>query len=70
MIRPEKWIDILGYEDIYQISTHGRVKRTTNGRGARIGHILSWIIGSCGYPSVFLYKELVIGGTSKSDCRR
>lgn len=57
VVRPEAWIDILGYEDVYQISTCGRVKRIAGGRGARIGHILSHTIGSHGYPSVFLYSD-------------
>lgn len=56
-MKPEEWIGILGYEGIYCVSADGRIKRTAGGRGARIGHILSNIIGSHGYPSVFLYSN-------------
>lgn len=56
-MKPEEWKDVLGYEGVYHISINGKVKRIAGGRGARINHILSYTIGSHGYPSVFLYKN-------------
>lgn len=37
----EKWLPVVGYEDLYEVSTHGRVRRTGGGMGAIPGRILS-----------------------------
>lgn len=36
----EQWMPVVGYEDIYEISSIGRCRRSGKARGARIGHIL------------------------------
>lgn len=52
----EIWKDIEGYEDVYQVSNLGRVKRVTTGR------VLKGISSGCGYVQVDLSKH---GTTSK-----
>lgn len=47
----EIWKDIEGYEELYQVSNLGRVKRVTTGR------ILKSVKASNGYLSVSLYKD-------------
>lgn len=37
----EQWRPIPGYEGIYEVSSHGRVKRIKAGKGARPGYILA-----------------------------
>jgi len=52
----EQWRDIGGYEGVYQVSDHGRVRRTGRGRGAKVGRILRPSL-SRGYPHVQLYMH-------------
>lgn len=52
----EIWEDVEGYEELYQVSNFGRVKRVATGR------ILKGIISGSGYAQVDLSKH---GATSK-----
>lgn len=51
----ERWKDIAGYEDRYEISTHGRVRNKLTGR------VRSCTVDSSGYPQV----DLKIDGVRK-----
>ena len=60
----EIWKDIAGYEGIYQVSNHGRVRSLTRYRigkhGAKtycMGRVLSLHRGKCGYLQACLCKE-------------
>lgn len=58
----ESWRPVVGYEGIYEVSDHGRVRRVLAGQGARPGYILSPTQAGRGYaegrayPSVCIYK--------------
>ena len=47
----EIWKDIEGYEELYQVSNFGRVKRVTTGR------ILKGGKNTSGYIQIYLYKQ-------------
>lgn len=58
---PELWLPVVGYEGLYEVSDHGRVRglpRQSASRPAR-GRILKHYIGAGtrGYPSVRLSRE-------------
>lgn len=56
----EKWAPVLGFEDIYEVSTHGRVRRVAGGRGAKPGHILRTNTnGRAGHLWVTLYRDCI-----------
>lgn len=61
-INMEKWKDVIGYEGLYQISNHGRVKHLTQIHKNRFGectkqeHIVGYK-GSNGYMYVVLHKN-------------
>ena len=38
MMEAEVWSDIIGYEDLYQVSSHGRVKRKDGVIIDNLGH--------------------------------
>lgn len=66
---PERWMDIPGYEDYYQVSTEGRVRGLAriDARGNhRTGRILRQAIGSNGRRYVTLCKKGVMHTTSVS----
>ena len=50
----ECWKPVLGYEDLYQVSDTGRVRRIAGGCGARVGRILRACNASAGYPCICL----------------
>ena len=58
----EIWKDVVGFEDYYQVSNLGRVKRIKGGRGTHIGKILHGAPATDGYWRVLLRKN------SKSKC--
>lgn len=61
----EEWRSITGYETIYEVSDHGRIRRVRGGRGARAGRVLKNIkAGSKSglYHLVHLYQR----GVSKT----
>ena len=53
----EQWKDVRGFEGVYQISTHGRVKRMSAGSNTYVGRILHPAPNSDGYPTVTLYNK-------------
>lgn len=52
----EQWLPVVGYEGIYEVSNHGRVKRVKAATGATVGLILKWF-ESAGYQQVCLYRK-------------
>lgn len=51
----ETWKPVVGFEDVYEVSDHGRIRRIKSGRGATIGKILSMSrINKKGYLQVSL----------------
>lgn len=66
-LEPEEWVDIKGYEGIYQISNHGKVKslartiKYSNGHSRKQKERLLRVepVSSHGYPNVNLYKDEV-----------
>lgn len=53
----ETWRDVVGYEGVYQVSDHGRVKRIAGGPGAKPGRILKLCADPLGYLYVNLYRS-------------
>jgi hypothetical protein len=53
----ERWKPVLGYEDLYQVSDKGQVRRVAGGQGARAGHILRPQNNGRGYLSVRLCQN-------------
>ena len=55
----ESWKDIAGYEGLYQISDHGRVKSFRKGKriGAKGEALLKPTLNANGYPQVTLYRS-------------
>ena len=61
----EEWRPVVGYEDVYEVSNHGRIRRVGKaarhgkgrGGGARIGLIRKYQIIHGGYQVVQLWKE-------------
>jgi prepilin-type N-terminal cleavage/methylation domain-containing protein/prepilin-type processing-associated H-X9-DG protein len=51
----ERWLPCVGWAE-YEVSDQGRVRRVTAGRGSRVGHVLSPVKGSHGYPAVTLSR--------------
>jgi hypothetical protein len=47
----EQWKDIKDYEDLYEVSTHGRV------RSKRKGVIMKWADNGAGYMNVSLCRN-------------
>lgn len=39
----EKWLPVVGYEGLYEVSDFGRVRRTGATQGARVGHVLAQV---------------------------
>jgi hypothetical protein len=52
---PERWQPIEGYEDLYEVSDHGRVRRTGASPYAKPGRILKPALAGRGYHRVTLY---------------
>lgn len=53
----ERWLPVVGYEGIYDVSDHGRVRRILAGQGAIAGKILKWRPDTKGYPQVHLCRD-------------
>ncbi len=53
----EKWVDIKGYEGLYQVSDRGRVKRLAGSPKCKEDRILKESVSSNGYLFVTLYKQ-------------
>lgn len=50
-----EWKECVGWPE-YEVSTNGQVRRVATNRGASVGHILSPVKGSHGYPAVMLSR--------------
>lgn len=50
----ERWLPVVGYEGVYEVSSLGRVKRVKAATGAKVGRILRHRYGSGGYAQVAL----------------
>lgn len=69
---PEKWTPVVGYESIYEVSTHGRVRRIAGGKGTKgpVPYFLKPILGagrSRVYQQVRLHNNN-IGKTHRVHC--
>jgi hypothetical protein len=55
----EEWRPVVGYEDWYEVSTQGRVRRSVDGlrRGIKAGYVLQPRPTDQGYPFVGLYSR-------------
>jgi len=61
---PERWKDICGFEGVYQISTHGRIRRFWRNAPGGYKMLNPWIDRKTGYQRI----DLCVGG--KKDIRR
>ena len=57
-----EWKQIAGYEDIYEVSSEGQIRRTTGGQGAIAGKVRKPSISPSGYPTLNLCKDGVTKG--------
>jgi hypothetical protein len=55
----ELWKDIPGYENVYMVSTFGRIRRIKSGQGARVG-LRKHQFTSSGYPMISLCKDGIV----------
>ena len=53
----EKYMPVLGYEGIYEVSGTGEVRRIAAGQGARVGHALKPQAHPRGYQTVTLTQS-------------
>ena len=53
----ERWAAVPGYEDLYEVSTHGRVRRSSASRMAPAGYLRKQRRTWDGYPEVGLSKR-------------
>jgi len=56
-IQDERWLPVVGYEGIYDVSDHGRVRRMRPGPSTYIGKILSLRHNGPGYTIVGLCRD-------------
>jgi hypothetical protein len=52
----EEWRAVVGFDLLYEVSSLGRVRRITGGKGARAGHILAGSKPAGHYHKVSLYS--------------
>ncbi len=50
----ERWLPVVGFERLYAVSNHGRIKTIGSGSCRKVGHIHKVCIASTGYPVVSL----------------
>jgi hypothetical protein len=55
---PERWLPISGWEDSYEVSSHGRVRRMKVASGTRAGRLLACHAGQRGYPVAHLFDRV------------
>ncbi len=53
----EQWLPVVGYEGIYSISNHGRVRNDKGGARRQVGRILRQARKRTGYRFVGLYRD-------------
>lgn len=54
---PETWKPVVGFEELYDVSTHGRVRRSMSYRSTFAGKLLKHKINDKGYHSVTLCSK-------------
>ena len=54
---PERWLPVPDFEDDYEVSDHGRVRRSRGARGVVAGRFLRPASSRGGYPQVVLYCD-------------
>lgn len=47
--QPERWLPVVDFEGIYEVSDYGRVRRIKAAQGTRVGTILTPIVNAHGY---------------------
>jgi hypothetical protein len=52
MTGAEEWLPAVGFEEFYEVSSAGRVKRIKPAQGAQVGRVLSASLGKRGYIQV------------------
>jgi len=58
-MQDERWALCPGYEDTYEVSTHGSVRRITPARGSRVGYVLTGMVDGRGYRTYTLRKGVL-----------
>jgi hypothetical protein len=53
----ERWLPVVGWEGVYEVSDRGRVKRVGPAKGVTIGQIRSSKPNIKGYPAVQLWRD-------------
>lgn len=49
MSNEEQWKPVVGFEDTYEVSDFGRVRRSANGQGTHVGRVVNPVPDSDGY---------------------
>lgn len=53
----EEWRPVVGFEDVYEVSSHGRVRRILDCRGSHAGRIFTGTIDDTGYYRIRLTRD-------------
>lgn len=53
----ERWLPVVGYEGLYEVSDLGRIRRSSPGRKTRVGLVLKQRVGTTGYLEVALHRD-------------
>ena len=57
MPRSKEWRKVVGFEEFYEVSSLGRVRRSAPARGTQVGKILGIRHDRCGYVQVLLHGD-------------
>ena len=55
----EEWRPVVGFEEYYEVSNLGRVRRIKGGKGAKVGQIKKGYVLPNGYHCIILYRDQV-----------
>lgn len=58
-LKQETWRPVVGWDDLYEVSDQGQVRRTAPGPSTRVGRVLKPSTTSKGYSVVRLYRNRV-----------
>ena len=53
----ERWLPVVGYEGIYDVSDRGRVRRAKSGKSTLVGRMMEGSVDTRDYIRVGLYKD-------------
>jgi hypothetical protein len=56
-MRAERWLPVVGYEDLYEVSDLGSIRRSRGGRGSVAGRVLTAKKATNGYRHVDLSRD-------------